>query len=75
MYNKNTTQSKCDKNSIIYKLINNTNSDYIDGIIAGDSKSDVHHWINNIPIMSTRDNARYINIMYLPLKKLKINFI
>ena len=71
MYNKNTTQSKCDKNSIIYKLINNTNSDYIDGIIAGDSKSDVHHWINNIPIMSTRDNARYINIMYLPFKKVK----
>ena len=75
MYNKSYIQSKCDKNSIIYKLINNTNSDLIDGIIAGDSKTDVHHWINNISIMSTRDNARYINIMYLPFKKVKNKFI
>ena len=71
MYNKSYSQQECSKNSIIYKLINNTNSDLIDGIIAGDSKSDVHHWIKNIPIMSTKDNARYLNIMYLPFKKIK----
>ena len=75
MYNKSYVQPKCSKNSIIYKLINNTSSDLIDGIIAGDTKTDVHHWVNNIPIMSTKDNARYLNIMYLPFKKVKNKFV
>jgi len=75
MYNKSYIQPKCDKNSIIYKLINNTDSDVIDGIIAGDSKTDVHHWVNDIPIMSTKDNAKFINIMYLPFKKIKNKFV
>ena len=71
MYNKTSKQSRCEKNSILYKLLNNTDSDVIDGIIAGDTKSDVHHWINDIPIMSTRNKARTLNIMYLPFKKTK----
>ena len=70
IYNKSYTQPKCSKSSIIYKLINNTEAGVIDGIISGDTKTDVHHWINDIPIMSTKDNARYINIMYLPFKKI-----
>jgi 2',3'-cyclic-nucleotide 2'-phosphodiesterase (5'-nucleotidase family) len=75
IYNKSYVQPICSKNSIIYKLLNNTNSDIIDGIIAGDTKTDVHHWVNDIPIMSTKDNARYINIMYLPFKKINNKYI
>ena len=70
IYNKSYIQPKCSKNSIIYKLLNNTEAGVIDGIIAGDTKTDVHHWINDIPIMSTKENARYLNIMYLPFKKI-----
>ena len=70
IYNKSYIQPKCSKNSIIYKLLNNTEAGIIDGIIAGDTKTDVHHWINDIPIMSTKENARYLNIMYLPFKKI-----
>ena len=69
MYNKTSRQPSCEKNSIIYKLLNNIEPDLIDGIIAGDSKCDVHQWINDIPIISTRDKARSLNIMYLPFKK------
>ena len=70
IYNKSYIQPKCSKNSIIYKLLNNTEAGVIDGIISGDTKTDVHHWINDIPIMSTKENARYLNIMYLPFKKI-----
>ena len=73
MYNKTSSQTECDSNSVLYKLLNNTDPDLIDGIIAGDSKNDVHQWVNDIPIMSTRDKARSINIMYLPFKRLKKN--
>ena len=75
IYNKSYIQPKCSKSSIIYKLLNNTSSGIIDGIIAGDTKTDVHHWVNDIPIMSTKDNARYINIMYLPFKKIKNKYV
>ena len=71
MYNRTSKQSGCEKNSILYKILNKIDSDLIDGIIAGDAKNDVHQWINDIPIMSTRDKARSLNIMYLPFKKLK----
>ena len=71
MYNKTSKQPECEENSIMYKLLENIDSDLIDGIIAGDTQNDVHQWINDIPIMSTREKARSINIMYLPFKKLK----
>ena len=74
IYNKSYIQPKCSKSSIIYKLLNNTEPGIIDGIISGDTKTDVHHWINDIPIMSTKDKARYINIMYLPFKKINDNY-
>ena len=73
LYNETSDQSECDKKSILYKLINNIKPGIIDGIIAGDYNSEVHHWINKIPIMSTKDKARYLNIMYLPFKKLRKN--
>ena len=41
MNNKTTNPSKSELKSTLYKLLNKTNSDIIDGIIARDSKSDV----------------------------------
>ena len=73
MYNKTSYQPECETKSTLYKLLNNTNSNIIDGIIAGDSNNDVHKWIKDIPIMSTKDKARTLNIMYLPFKRLKKN--
>ena len=74
MHNKTSKKPFCQKNSLIYKLLNNIKPNLIDGIIAGDGKKiDIHHWINDIPIMSTKDKARTLNIMYLPFKRLKKN--
>ena len=71
MYNTSSKQDECEKNSLLYKLLNNIDQDLIDGIIAGGTKNDVHQWIDDIPIMSTRGKAKTLNIMYLPFKKSK----
>ena len=72
MYNKSTYQSPCfrdDEDSVLYKLLDSLKPGIIDGIIGGDTHMEMHHWENNIPMMSTPTHARYINIMYLPFKK------
>ena len=73
LYNKTTEQSKCEYNSPILKLINNTKPGVIDAILNGDMHNQVHHWINGIPIMCTNGRGKYFNIMYLPFKKDKNN--
>ena len=59
MYTKNIKQSECqhDGNSLLYN------------IIGGDTHNNVHHWIDNIPIMISKGKTKYTNIMYLPFKK------
>ena len=72
MYTKSTYQSQCfrdDEDSVLYKLLDSLKPGIIDGIIGGDTHMEMHHWENNIPMMSTPTHARYINIMYLPFKK------
>ena len=72
MYNKSTYQSPCfrdDDDSVLYKLLDSLKPGIIDGIIGGDTHMEMHHWENNIPLMSTPTHARYINVMYLPFKK------
>ena len=71
IYNKNIKQSECEHkgNSLLYKFIQNLKPNTIDAIIGGDTHNNVHHWVNDIPIMITQGTAKYINVMYLPFKK------
>ena len=74
MYNRTSIQSKCDRNdedSVLYKLLDVLKPGILDAIIAGDTHMETHHWENNIPIMSTINHARFLNILYLPFKKSK----
>ena len=73
MYDWKIRQKSCSNESLIYKLINNIKPGLIDGIIAGDTHYNVHHWVKDIPIMSTKTKSRYINIMYLPFKRITKN--
>ena len=73
LYDKTTIQSKCEYNSPLLKLINNTKPGVIDAIINGDMHNEVHHWINDIPIMCTKGRSKDVNIMYLPFQKDKNN--
>ena len=72
MYNKSSIQGKCfrdDEDSVLYKLLDIIKPGVLDGIIGGDTHMEMHHWENNIPMMSVPTHARYLNIMYLPFKK------
>ena len=72
MYNKSSIQGKCfreDDDSVLYKLLDVLKPGIIDGIIGGDTHMEMHHWENNIPMMSVPTHARYLNIMYLPFEK------
>ena len=71
MYNKKTIQSNCEKGkeSILYNFLNNLKPGIIDAVIGGDTHNNVHHWINNIPVMISKGKSNYLNIMYLPFKK------
>ena len=74
MYNKSSIQGECyrdDEDSVLYKLLDELKPGIIDGIIGGDTHAEMHHWENNIPMMSVPTHARYLNIMYLPFKKNK----
>lgn len=68
---KNTTQN-CDLFSTSSKAIFNVlkKVSKIDAIIASNShNNEIHHWVNDIPIMSSPSEGKYFNIMYLPFKK------
>ena len=72
MYTKNIKQSECkhDGNSLLYNFIKGLKTGIIDAIIGGDTHNNIHHWIDDIPIMISRGRTKYTNIMYLPFKKI-----
>ena len=72
MYTKYIKQSECkrDGNSLLYNFIKGLKTGIIDAIIGGDTHNNIHHWINDIPIMISRGRTKYTNIMYLPFKKI-----
>ena len=72
MYNISSIQGECyreDEDSVLYKLIDELQPGIVDAIIGGDTHMEMHHWENNIPMMSVPTHARYLNIMYLPFQK------
>ena len=72
MYTKYIKQSECkhDGNSLLYNFIKGLKPGIIDAIIGGDTHNNIHHWIDDIPIMISRGRTKYTNIMYLPFKKI-----
>jgi 2',3'-cyclic-nucleotide 2'-phosphodiesterase (5'-nucleotidase family) len=52
----------------LYQLLLSIDSSIIDGIITGQSHKEVHHWINDKPIISSVDKGLYANILYLQFK-------
>lgn len=68
MYASKTSQDLCESEDELYQLIISLDSGVIDGVIAGESHQQVHHWLNDIPVMSSIDHGFYASIMYIPFK-------
>ena len=77
IYTKYSKQSECQKdgNSLLYNFIQGLKPGLIDAIIGGDTHNNVHHWLNDIPIMISKGKSKYVNIMYLLFKKRENNYI
>ena len=69
MYKPSDIQEKCSPNSDLYILINSLDKGIVDAVVTGHSHREVHHWINNIPVISPINNGLYTNIIYLAFDK------
>ena len=72
MYDKNSKKFECqhDGDSLLHDFIKGLKPGLIDAIIGGDTHNNFHQWIKDIPIMISRGKTKYINILYLPFKKI-----
>ena len=68
MYTSKSSQDLCDTDTELYQLLLNLEPDIIDGIITGQSHKQVHHWVSDIPVISSIDKGLYANILYIPFK-------
>ena len=65
MYKPTDEQEECNKDSNVYKIINELDEGIIDAVVTGHSHREVHHFIKNIPVISPIYNGLYANIIYL----------
>ena len=68
MYTSKSAQDLCESEDELYQLIMSLETDLIDGIISGHNHQQVHHWVYDIPVMTSVDQGFYANIMYIPFK-------
>ena len=68
MYNRSSQQIPCNSGSELYALLKSLDEGVIDAVITGHSHREVHHWVNNIPVISPIYAGFYANILYLPFK-------
>ena len=69
LYKPSDLQENCNKDSELYKLLYSLDQGLIDAVITGHSHEEVHHFINNIPVISPKNKGSYSNIIYLAFDK------
>lgn len=76
---KDTIQEECREKDELYQLLHALPKNMIDLVIAGHLHDIVHHWINEIPVITSLNNGYYGTIALLPFniqtKKLLKNYI
>jgi len=68
MYTTKSEQELCDTGSELYQLLLSLEKDVIDGVITGHYHQQIHHWINDIPVIASVAQGFYANILYIPFK-------
>ena len=68
MYTPKSAQDYCNSEDDLYQLVMSLDEGIIDGVIGGHNHQQVHHWVYDIPIISSADQGFYSSILYLPFK-------
>ena len=69
MHNSSTNYSDCSNDGELYILLKNLKKGLIDVVVSGHTHQIVHQWVFNYPVISSLNNGKYSNIMYLSFKK------
>ena len=67
--NKTTSFSRCLENEELHILLENLPKGLIDVVVFGHTHEIYHQWLFGYPLISTINNGKYANIMYLSFKK------
>ena len=71
IYNKDSKFNQCKKEDELFQLLLNFNEEnkYFDIIVSGHTHEIVHQWINGYPVISSLDQGKYFNLIYLYFSK------
>ena len=69
MHNSSSNYSDCSNDAELYILLKNLKKGLIDVVVSGHTHQIVHQWVFNYPVISSINNGKYSNIMYLSFKK------
>ena len=69
MHNSSSNYSDCSNDGELYILLKNLKKGLIDVVVSGHTHQIVHQWVFNYPVISSINNGKYSNIMYLSFKK------
>ena len=69
MRDKNTKMPECYTNNELSLFLKGIEKDSIDIVISGHTHEIVHQWINDIPVISSQNNGKYTNLIYLTFSK------
>ena len=68
LIDKETKFSKCYENEELYILLKNLPKGLIDVVVFGHTHETYHQWLFDYPLISSINNGKYANIMYLSFK-------
>lgn len=67
-HRNNSSKGECDKSTELYQFLINIKPGIIDAVLGGHVHQPGHHFINNIPIIHSKDRGAHFHIIYLPFK-------
>ena len=75
IYNSSYKGLHCNPNEELELLLKNLEPNLIDVVVSGHTHDNVHQYIHGYPVISTVNNGRYFNAMYLYFDKIDGKYI
>lgn len=75
IYNSSYKGLHCNPNEELELLLKNLEPNLIDVVVSGHTHDNVHQYVHGYPVISTVNNGRYFNAMYLYFDKIDGKYI